>query len=166
MTNKFDEAFRNVHTNITAQSVYKDLEQLDLKRCEMNTRWIWELLQNAHDSSPTSDSLIASINYSSDEPRELVFLHDGGRFKETDIAHLIFSGTTKIDEPEVLGQFGSGFLTTHLLSPEVEVSGHFTHDQWFNFRLVLCHRLSDGYNLLSLMRASCVLNRHFTVARC
>ena len=32
--------------------------------------------------------------------------------------------------------------------------------------LVLCHRLSDGYNLLSLMRASFVLNRHLTVARC
>ena len=32
--------------------------------------------------------------------------------------------------------------------------------------LVLCHRLSDGYNLLSLMRASCVVNRHLTVARC
>ena len=32
--------------------------------------------------------------------------------------------------------------------------------------LVLCHWLSDGYNLLSLMRASCVVNRHLTVARC
>ena len=32
--------------------------------------------------------------------------------------------------------------------------------------LVLCHWLSDGYNLLSLMRASCVVNRQLTVARC
>ncbi|RKU16564.1 hypothetical protein C6500_17305 [Candidatus Poribacteria bacterium] len=35
-----------------------------------------------------------------------------------------------------------------------------------NNQLVLCHMLSDGYNLLSLMRASCVVNRHLTVARC
>ena len=32
--------------------------------------------------------------------------------------------------------------------------------------LVLRHWLSDGYNLLSLMRASCVVNRQFTVVGC
>ena len=32
--------------------------------------------------------------------------------------------------------------------------------------LVLRHWLSDGYNLLSLMRASCVVNRQLTVVGC
>ena len=39
-------------------------------------------------------------------------------------------------------------------------------NQNFNLTLVLCHWLFGGYNFLSLMRASCMVNRQLTVARC
>ena len=45
----------------------------------------------------------------------------------------------------------------------------FNHSTWLTFmrnRLVVCHIYIAGYNLLSLMRASSVVNCHFTVADC
>ena len=53
-----------------------------------------------------------------------------------EIVHLIFYGSTKQENPDALGQFGSGFLTTHLLSWEIEVAGSMLDsEQWFDFPL-------------------------------
>ena len=59
---------------------------------------------------------------------------------------------------------GSGFLIQkNLIVTNIHVVAGATS---VSAELVLCHWLSDGYNLLSLMRASCVVNRQLTVARC
>ena len=52
-----------------------------------------------------------------------------------EIAHLIFYGSTKIEDERTIGQYGSGFLTTHLLSWEIDISGQLDGNKWFNFRL-------------------------------
>ena len=116
-----------------AQAVYKYLEALAQSRASRHTRWIWELLQNAHDAQPAPNSLIAFIKYRSGK---LVFLHNGSGFKTEQIYHLIFHGSTKFEDEETTGQYGSGFLTTHLLSSEIDVSGQLDDDKWFNFLLV------------------------------
>ncbi|MYE90806.1 hypothetical protein F4X33_17610, partial [Candidatus Poribacteria bacterium] len=116
-----------------AQAVYKYLEALEQSRASRHTRWIWELLQNAHDAQPAPNSLIASIKY---RPGKLVFLHNGSGFKTEQIYHLIFHGSTKFEDEETTGQYGSGFLTTHLLSSEIDVSGQLDDNKWFNFLLV------------------------------
>ena len=51
------------------------------------------------------------------------------------IAHLIYHGSTKVEDPGTLGQYGSGFLTTHLLSPEIDVSGQLNDGRTFALRL-------------------------------
>lgn len=116
----------------TAQGVYQKLNELMSNRASRLTRWIWELLQNARDASMGTDSLIATVQCL---PNELTFLHNGKGFTDREIAHLIFAGSTKIEEEETIGQYGSGFLTTHLLSSVVEVSGELDDSKWFNFRL-------------------------------
>ena len=121
-------------TETIAQAVHKYLNALRDNREKRQTRWIWELLQNAHDASIASSdkNLIASIKYNSEK---LVFLHNGGGFKKKQIQRLIFHGSTKVEDEEAIGQYGSGFLATHLLSWEIDVSGKLDDGEWFDFRL-------------------------------
>lgn len=120
-------------TENTAQGVFKHLNDLESNREHMRNRWIWELLQNARDASPSaSSSLIASIEYKEDK---LVFLHNGQKFTEDDVAHLIYHGSTKLEHEGTIGRFGSGFLTTHLLSPKIHISGSLNDNQFFAFWL-------------------------------
>ena len=66
---------------------------------------------------------------------ELVFQHNGRDFRVEEVAHLIFHGTTKLEDKGALGQYGSGFLTTHMLSPEIDVWGRLEDGRSFNFLL-------------------------------
>ena len=127
--NKFIEK-KNAIT--IAQAVKKHLDVLE-DDPQSQKRWVWELLQNAHDASIASGKgLIAEIR---DNSKELVFLHNGSRFTMDHIYHLIFHGSTKIEDQETIGRFGSGFLATHILSWHIDVSGRFEDGEWFNFRL-------------------------------
>jgi hypothetical protein len=58
-----------------SQVVLNHLKALQSNRARMQTRWIWELLQNARDTSPDNGKrLVASVKY---EQGELVFQHNG-----------------------------------------------------------------------------------------
>lgn len=117
-----------VLTENTAQSVLKNLQNLRSNQAHFRERWIWELLQNARDAEAED----VSVRYDEDK---VVFRHDGIDFTSEEITHLIYHGSTKVEDDETIGQYGSGFLTTHLLSPEIEVSGGFEDRQRFRFRL-------------------------------
>ena len=126
----YDDTRTKVLIENTAQGVFKHLNEM--KSSGRHKRWIWELLQNARDvSTDTDNHLIAEVKYSGEE---LVFLHNGRGFTVDEIAHLIFYGSTKIEDERAIGQYGSGFLTTHLLSWEIDVSGQLVENgNWFNF---------------------------------
>ena len=130
MTNKINDPFKSVYAAKTAQSVWNDLKELKKLR---PIRWIWELLQNASDASQSVDnSLIAEVKY---RQGELIFSHNGRSFTELEVAHLIASGSTKYEDEESIGEFGTGFLTTHLLSLEIEILGQLDNGQKFAFPL-------------------------------
>lgn len=115
------------------QGVYKTLKALESTRKHSATRWIWELLQNARDVSVDTKPLIASIEQSE---KGIVFQHNGADFKPKEIVRLIYHGSTKnTDDETTIGQYGSGFLTTHLLSPTVIVSGKLDEGRYFEFSL-------------------------------
>ena len=125
-------------TENTAQAVLKHLKANQSNRRRMLARWIWELLQNARDTSgATQSGLVASIGY---QDGDLIFKHTGRRFTMFEVGHLIFHGSTKIEDKETIGQYGSGFLTTHLISPEIEVSGRLDDGRTFQFTI----RREDG----------------------
>ena len=117
-----------VLTENTAQSVLKNLQNLRSNQAHFRTRWIWELLQNARDAKAVD----VSVSYDEDK---VVFRHDGDSFTSEEVTHLIYHGSTKIEDAGTIGQYGSGFLTTHLLSPEITVSGGFEDRSRFRFRL-------------------------------
>lgn len=131
MNQNYDDTRTKVLIENTAQGVFKHLNEM--KSSGRHKRWIWELLQNARDvSTDANNHLIAEVKYSGEE---LVFSHNGRGFTVDEIAHLIFYGSTKIEDERAIGQYGSGFLTTHLLSWEIDVSGQLENGNWFNFRL-------------------------------
>ena len=134
-----------------ALRVYTYLRANERARSRRLPRWIWELLQNAHDASiAREEPLIVNIKYS---PGELVFSHNGSSFEVKQIFNLIYHGSTKADEEEAIGEYGSGFLTTHLLSPEIKVSGQLDNKQNSRRRFDFClTRKSDSSDdLLELM---------------
>ena len=128
-----DEIKDRVLTENTAQGILNHLRELESNRARMQRRWIWELLQNARDAAADDDTnLTASIELGSDE---LVFQHSGRGFTMEEVAHLIYHGSTKQEDEQTIGQYGSGFLTTHLLSPEIDISGQLNDGRSFNFHL-------------------------------
>jgi hypothetical protein len=82
-------------------------------------RWFWELLQNACDYNDDVKVLLV-IN---DE--NVIFKHNGNAFSMADAMNLIFPDSSKDEEvdEDIIGQFGTGFLSTHILSSFISVSG-------------------------------------------
>ena len=90
-------------------------------------RWIWELLQNAKDvKSPEKGRVEIVVDLNTDD-KTLAFKHNGRCFSSDNITFLIEQVSTKERSEENLeettGKFGTGFLTTHLLSEIVEIKG-------------------------------------------
>jgi len=92
-------------------------------------RWIWELIQNAKDVVNSSGKVDIAINFS-ETTKTLEFSHNGRLFTTENIIFLIEQVSTKdrsLNEKnrrKTTGKFGTGFLTTHLLSEKVRVLGY------------------------------------------
>ena len=109
-----------------ADKIIKRLHDLD-KTVENNQgRWAWELLQNAKDSIADESDRTVSIQIELNEGH-VEFRHNGTHFSERDIRGLINQISSKeVDEGECskkTGRFGTGFLTTHLLSRSIQIKG-------------------------------------------
>lgn len=108
-----------------ADKIIKRLHDLEKTVQNNHGRWAWELLQNAKDSvAETSRKVSVKIIRDHDK---IEFSHNGNHFTEKDIRGLINQISSKeVEEGEVstrTGRFGTGFLTTHLLSKEVFIKG-------------------------------------------
>lgn len=114
----------------TAQGIYNELEKLKNLATIHKRRWIWELCQNAVDSAISGIAIEVEMREAA-----VTFRHDGHPFDEAEIAHLIFHGSTKRGEGGRLGRWGTGFLTTHLLSTLTKVSGIAWDGCGFSFTL-------------------------------
>lgn len=93
-------------------------------------RWIWELIQNAKDCTNSSGKIDIEIIF--DSVRKIVeFKHNGKLFATKNIVYLIEQVSTKerTRNSASTGKFGTGFLTTNLLSPVITISGLLHDDE-------------------------------------
>lgn len=109
-----------------ADKIIKRLHDLE-KTIENNKgRWAWELLQNAKDSIADYEDRKVSVQLELWDDR-VEFRHNGLHFTEQDIRGLINQISSKEieeDQPtKKVGRFGTGFLTTHLLSKIIDIKG-------------------------------------------
>lgn len=125
-----------------ADKIIKRLHDLD-KTVENNQgRWAWELLQNAKDSIAEYDDRKISVQIILDS-NNVEFKHNGIHFTEQDVRGIINQISSKeIEEGEHnrrTGRFGTGFLTTHLLSRVIHVKGilETVNKEYFSFEFPL-----------------------------
>lgn len=82
-------------------------------------RALWELVQNANDLCPGECSII--VNYANDR---IEFCHNGNQFTPKTLNSLIKQISSKSDkDEEQVGQYGTGFLTTHTFGTKFQIKG-------------------------------------------
>jgi hypothetical protein len=124
--NSIEEGRKQDGNRSIADKIIKRLHDLD-KTVENNQgRWAWELLQNAKDSIAEEDDRTVSVQIELNE-ESVEFRHNGTYFTERDIRGLINQISSKEAEEgehtKKTGRFGTGFLTTHMLSRVIQVKG-------------------------------------------
>jgi hypothetical protein len=132
-----------------ANTIWSEMKKLrgkpqEQKDC-MRKRWVWELIQNASDCTPIYGKVNININLNADNYLE--FSHDGLPFTYENIIDLITQISSKQSEDNVkTGKFGTGFISTHLLSEKVEVNGILKQDdKIFKPLNFLIDRSGDSY---------------------
>ncbi len=146
-----------------ANKIIDMLTQLKLKNDDTTSyRWIWELIQNAKDVVNASGMVDIIINF--DESRKIVeFKHNGKLFSTENIVFLIEQVSTKdrtitdAKNKRTTGKFGTGFLTTHLLSEKVNVNGYLQDvgEQPCSFSVVLDRSGTNKQSIINAIQESC-----------
>ena len=120
------EKLRNIRQRINVEFIAK--------------RLIWELIQNAKDNAATCN-INGNPNVSIEielNANNLKFSHNNGYFTNENVRGLIrrYSSSDKdrenetiVSPPATTGRFGTGFMTTHLLSEKVLVKGVFNENK-------------------------------------
>lgn len=127
---KIRDLINGAQETLAAIKIKDKLTELKSKDVIISSyRWIWELIQNAKDCPNSSGKIDIEINFNKAD-RKVEFKHNGKLFTTKNIVYLIEHVSTKERTRESVstGKFGTGFLTTNLLSPIVTISG-LLHDE-------------------------------------
>ena len=141
-----DKYYREVGHNAIIKNILKLMNDLrntaidPLKR----RRWVWELLQNAKDVASNDKPITIEIVLS-ESKNQLEFKHNGKPFNAREITYLINQVSTKDrqqynQDVKPIGKFGTGFITTHLLSEKVMLSAILqekNEDEYLDFDLII-----------------------------
>lgn len=159
-SSKIHESKEKVYRHAIATKILDMMEKLRLSANEYSERrWIWELIQNAKDVKVESNAISILINYQiNDSASFLEFKHNGKPFTVDNITFLIEQVSTKDRDnqdggkPKTTGKFGTGFLSTHLLSEKVEIEGIIKEPDlpYGKFSLVLDR---SGRNITDIMQS-------------
>lgn len=121
-----EEGRKEDGNRVIADNILKRLHDLEKTIGINQGRWAWELLQNAKDTTSENDDKPISVQITLNDSN-VEFRHNGTYFTEKDIRGLINQISSKEVEddqtPKKTGRFGTGFLTTHLLSRSIDVDG-------------------------------------------
>ncbi|MBX2942750.1 MAG: hypothetical protein KF860_10415 [Cyclobacteriaceae bacterium] len=136
----FSQFERDELNKITAKSILEKLMNIRQKiDVEFTARRLgWELIQNAKDNASLCNEDSESVDITIEiTDTELIFSHNKGYFTNEHIRGLIrkYSSSDKDRDVEQLGQiykttgrFGTGFMTTHLLSEKVQIESYYKND--------------------------------------
>lgn len=117
---KIDKEENEQLRSIPAQRLIEKLSLLKNRLNEAKRRWFWELLQNASDYN---ESVNVKLSVSDDR---VTFYHDGAPFSLRDTLNLISPDSNKQDDEkhkDNIGKFGTGLVSTHILSSVLEIEG-------------------------------------------
>lgn len=114
-------------------------------------RALWEMIQNARDVSIDSGAEIEFIR----NEEELVFRHNGLPFDNKSLAALNLQTSSKVRNDIIqIGQYGTGFLTTHkfglkfYLTGSIKVHEDVTRGYFYDFKDFCIDRSPDDKSLM------------------
>ncbi|MBS1851380.1 MAG: hypothetical protein JST79_10740 [Acidobacteria bacterium] len=129
---RFEASEERAHYQNIATKILREMSDLRAQVDSSPTaskRWVWELIQNAKDVSIDGKIRIQiDVEIAGSKPL-VTFKHNGQPFSAENIRFLIeqISSKDRKKDPtgraKTTGKFGTGFLTTHLLSEIVSVHG-------------------------------------------
>ncbi len=106
-------------------------------------RWIWELIQNASDCTKNGGKINIEVLI---ENNLLKFKHDGLPFVYENLVDLITQISSKQrSEDKKTGKFGTGFISTHLLSEKVGIKGILKEDDDYKELKFILDRSGTSY---------------------
>ncbi|PAL12062.1 sacsin N-terminal ATP-binding-like domain-containing protein [Peribacillus simplex] len=114
----------------SANTIWDELKKIressEVEKNIIRRRWIWELIQNASDCTPKDKKIDIKIDYSNNQ---IIFSHNGLPFSYRNLLDLITQISSKqSSEEKKTGKFGTGFMSTHLLSEIVKIEGSFIQE--------------------------------------
>lgn len=141
---KIDKEENEQLRSIPAQRLIEKLSLLKNRVNAAKKRWFWELLQNASDYNQSVNiKLVVSDS-------RVTFMHDGSPFSLRDALNLISPDSNKQDDAkhnDNIGKFGTGLVSTHILSSILEVGGQCIDDE------------NECYNFFLSLDRSCFTNK-------
>lgn len=122
-----EEILLNKVLDASSNTIWDELKKIressEATKKVIRRRWIWELIQNASDCTPKNEKIDIGINYANNK---VVFSHNGLPFSYGNLLDLITQISSKqSSEEKKIGKFGTGFMSTHLLSEIVQIEGSF-----------------------------------------
>ena len=104
--------------------IYQKIEELEKggRVEEYKRRWLWELTQNAKDCAKSDQGISIDIKM---QNGTIIFSHDGSPFDYNSLLDLVLQNSSKRTEGNKTGKFGTGFISTHLISKKVTITGNY-----------------------------------------
>lgn len=124
-----EEIEKHNNRKLTADKIRQILSKVMETPSQSSKRWIWELIQNAKDVPNRYGEVSIKIELTENS---LLFEHNGNPFSLKNIMGLIQQVSSKDStnsDKDVTGKFGTGFISTHLLSRKIYVSGIVLHNR-------------------------------------
>lgn len=158
-----EESKQKVYNQSVATRILDLVDKLRLNSNENDQRrWIWELIQNAKDVAFDNQPVSICVDLVENGDETITFRHNGKPFSIDNITFLIEQVSTKERNAETkeknkpTGKFGTGFLTTHLLSETVEVESVVKEKDlpYKKFRLLLDRSGSEIDDVIRSVNAS------------
>jgi hypothetical protein len=135
---ELENAREQQRLNIPAKRILEKIQGIPSDIEKLQRRWFWELLQNASDYN---NEVEVELELYSDK---VIFKHNGKPFRPIDTENLIAPDSGKDDQEtrteDTIGQFGTGFISTHVLSSHVTVNGILKseqREQYYKFKFTL-----------------------------
>lgn len=110
----------------TVATIYSEIDKLHKSSEEVKEkfrkRWVWELIQNAVDCNRNGEQIEIAINF--DGQSLLTFEHNGKGFSHKNLLSLVTQSSSKQNDENSIGHFGTGFISTSLLSPKIKIDSY------------------------------------------
>lgn len=116
-----EEEREKLRVDSEARDIIHDVNSLSNKDELQKTRWVWEFLQNAKDTAGDEG---VDITFQLDNDK-IIISHNGTPFETKHLIAILHKKSTKSlsGDDGTTGKYGTGFVTTHILSKKLSISG-------------------------------------------